>query len=46
MGVSPAAFAADLIDVSKLPSQADQAATGPVTLQAAVGAGGADELNA
>lgn len=46
MGVSPAAFAADLIDVSKLPSKAAQGAPGPVTLQAAVGAGGADELKA
>ncbi len=31
MGVSPAAFAADLIDVSKLPSKAAQGAPGPVT---------------
>lgn len=34
IGTSPAAFAADLVDVSKPPSQVAQSAPAPVSLQA------------
>ncbi|VVM79747.1 hypothetical protein PS663_02257 [Pseudomonas fluorescens] len=34
IGTSPAAFAADLVDVSKPPSQVAQGAPAPVSLQA------------
>ena len=37
MGTSPAAFAADLIDVSKLPGKVAQGAPAPVSLQAESG---------
>ena len=46
MGVSPAAFAADLIDVSKLPDKTAQGAPAPTAACKVAGAGGADELKA